>query len=403
MDCTSDSYTSGRRPRLLIISQQFPSNAKPTHAVYNKQTFEALAQRFDVKIIVPVDWITWLRCGKRALSGTSSLEVHYTPYFYIPGTLRRFTPQLMAWSIKTVFQPLLQWKPDAVLASWAYPDAAAVRKLLGASDLPMLGAVHGSDVHIHCRVASRREQVVSAFNTAAAVFSVSDELRSQLIDKGVEAHRIFVNYNGVDDLKFFPIDQSIARAAVQLPQDREIFLFVGNLIRSKGPFDLLEAYKELAKRGRLKNATVVFVGRGQDQSLLELQATELEAQFPEARIFVRGAVPHEQINQWMNAADYLCLPSHSEGVPNVVLEAMRCGIPVLASRVGGIPEVLDESCGVLVPARDVDGIADGLEKIRATQWQRDEICSYSRKFDWTRHADFFHQVLKNRCQLQRRP
>lgn len=388
-----DETLGTRRLRLLIVSQQFPSHAKPTHAIYNKQQFYALSHRFDIKVLVPVDWVSWLRHGKRALSGDSPLDVHYTPYFYLPKLLRNFTPRLMSLSIGPLFRRLLGWEPDAVLASWAFPDAVAVKQILGKTDRPFFCAVHGSDVHLHCVEPSRRRQVVAAFNSANAVFTVSAELKSCLLGHGVEPERLIVNYNGVDDSKFFPIERASARNSLSLPLDREIFLFVGNLKAPKGPFDLLEAFQKLAERRRLENTTLIYIGDGEGRPQLTKMSAELESNYPGVHIMVLGSVPHEQINQWVNAANFVCLPSHSEGVPNVVLESMRCGIPVIASDVGGIPEVLDPRCGVLVPAKEVEAIVDGIEQARNHDWDPDAIREYSRKFRWGRHADLMHRLI----------
>ena len=382
-----------RRMRLLIVSQQFPSNAKPTQAMYNKQQFSALSDRFDIKVLVPVDWISWLRYGKSALSGESPFDVHYVPYFFFPKFFRTLTPRLMSLSIAVRFRRLLRWNPDAVFASWAFPDAVAVRQLLGKSDTPFFCSVHGSDVNLHCLVSSRKRQVVAAFNSANVVFTVSADLRSSLISHGVEPERLIVNYNGVDDNKFFPIERVSARNSLSLPIDREIFLFVGNLKEPKGPFDLLAAFQLLATRGRLESTTLIYIGEGERRRHLTQLGAELEASCTGLRVSVLGSVPHDQINQWMNAADFVCLPSHSEGVPNVVLEAMRCGIPVIASDVGGIPEVLDPRCGVLVPAREIEAIADGIERARNSEWNPDEIHEYSHRFRWGKHADLMHRLI----------
>ena len=382
-----------RRLRLLIVSHHFPSFAKPTHAIYNKQQFNAMAARLDIKVLVPVDWVSWLRHGKRALSGDSPLDVEYVPYFYVPRTLRRFTAHFMGLSIGPKFRRLLEWKPDAVFASWAFPDGVAVRRLLENSDTPFFCQVLGSDVNVHCLVPSRKRQIVEAFNSAQAVIAVSAAMRSSLISHGVEPERVAVVYNGVDDDKFYSVDRAAARSALELRSDGQIFLFVGNLKEPKGPFDLLEAFRRLAEQGRSGNAMLVYIGDGPGRPRLESLGAELEQEYPGLRVLVRGSVPHEQINDWMNAADFVCLPSHSEGLPNVVLEAMRCGTPVIASDVGGIPEVLVPQCGVMVKAKDVESIAAGIEQAQNTKWDRNAIREHSNKFQWANNADQVYRMI----------
>ncbi|MGB3498714.1 MAG: glycosyltransferase, partial [Rhodanobacter lindaniclasticus] len=113
------------------------------------------------------------------------------------------------------------------------------------------------------------------------------------------------------------------------------------------------------------------------------------------RVSLVGAVPHAQLGDWFRAADLLCLPSHNEGVPNVVLEAMSCGIPVVASRVGGIPEVLPECAGVLVPARDPAALSAALLEATGRPWQGERIVEHARGFRWDDNVDRLERVLRD--------
>jgi glycosyltransferase involved in cell wall biosynthesis len=187
-----------------------------------------------------------------------------------------------------------------------------------------------------------------------------------------------IDYNGIDQERFHPCDRTEACAALGLPTDRRRILFVGNLLPVKGPTFLAAAFKQLAD---LQDVNVVFVGSGSE--VARLPAGE--------RLFVVGARPHEEIPLWMNACDALCLPSLSEGLPNVALEAMACGLPVIASRVGGVPEVVrDGTNGFLVPPSDPVALADALRLALATEWDRKSIRKSVCEFDWDVNA---HIVL----------
>src|SRR3546814_1866729 len=103
---------------------------------------------------------------------------------------------------------------------------------------------------------------------------------------------------------------------------------------------------------------------------------------------------HAELPTWMQAADLLCLPSHSEGVPNVVLEAMSCGLPVVATRVGGIPEVLPDLAGIMVPPRDVPALAAALAESMSRDWSTAAITGHAGRFTWNDNITRLDGVLR---------
>jgi glycosyltransferase involved in cell wall biosynthesis len=107
-----------------------------------------------------------------------------------------------------------------------------------------------------------------------------------------------------------------------------------------------------------------------------------------------GKVAHELLPDWFAACDLFCLPSHNEGVPNVVLEAMACGVPVLATRVGGIPEVVPEFAGVLVPVQDGPALAAALSAALARTWDTQRIAAHARSFSWDTNIDRVMDLLQ---------
>jgi glycosyltransferase involved in cell wall biosynthesis len=190
------------------------------------------------------------------------------------------------------------------------------------------------------------------------VIAVSQHIARNLMSLGVEKDRILVNYDGVDLAVFCPGSKSEARAKLGLADGLPVILFVGNLVPVKATDVLLRAAEILAREYFAFRLFVV--GEGPLRAALERQAkaSELADQVQ----FV-GSLPSTELPQWYRAADVFCLPSHSEGVPTVLLEASACGTPWVASRVGGIPEIAHLGVSRLVPP---NAPADLAVALRAT-------------------------------------
>jgi glycosyltransferase involved in cell wall biosynthesis len=107
-----------------------------------------------------------------------------------------------------------------------------------------------------------------------------------------------------------------------------------------------------------------------------------------------GSVPHAQLGPWFRAADLLCLPSHNEGVPNVVLEAMACGTPVMATDVGGIPEVVPDYAGILVPPHQRERLSAALIDACARTWDNPRIAAHANGFRWEDNIDHLERTLQ---------
>ena len=227
---------------------------------------------------------------------------------------------------------------------------------------PLVLTVRGSDVHLFSDglmgKLSRR-----IWRSMDVIIAVSEDLGRALEEKGVERSRIRVVYNGVRE-EFKPGSREAARQKLDLPPTRFIALFLGILAPVKGVEVLLQAVEKTAAPDLLQ----VLVGDGPLRAELEQQARE--GGF-ESNVHFAGQRPREEIVDWLNAADLLVLPSFSEGRPNVVLEAMACGRPVVASRVGGVPElVCDGVTGLLLPAGDSAALSAA---IRGLMGDRDRL------------------------------
>ena len=365
------------RLKVLVLTNLFPTRWDPLRGAFNRQQFERLGRHHDVDVLAAVDFRERM-AGTRGEVGVANLRADHFVFVYPPGIGRSL--HACCWLLSLWLQRGRQLRAagyDCMLASWAYPDAAAAGWLARRLGIPYVVKVHGSDLNVQAGFALRRRQIRSAFRGAGAVVAVSRALADKAVEIGADPARVQVIYNGVDGELFAPGPRDVARRRLGLQGGAPLLLYVGNLKQTKGCVDLLEAFPALlAER---PEARLVYVGAGPCRSELLGRAAALGCA---DRVTLAGAQAHAALGDWFRAADMLCLPSHNEGVPNVVLEAMACGTPVVASRVGGIPEVVPEYAGVLPPPRDREALSAALAEASARHWDSTRIASHASGFRW---------------------
>jgi teichuronic acid biosynthesis glycosyltransferase TuaC len=189
---------------------------------------------------------------------------------------------------------------------------------------------------------------------------VSDEFRDLLRTELKCRKPVVALYNGVDTSQFHPRDRSACRRELGLPQAVPIVLYVGSLIERKGVGCLIEA---LARGVSEKRVEAYLAGEGSQRAGLEELAQHGKAR---GRVHFLGSIAKDRVHLWMCAADVLVLPSYSEGRPNVVLEALASGTPVVASSVNGTSELIrDGEDGLLFRPGDVAALRDCIARVLA--------------------------------------
>lgn len=376
--------------RVLVITNLFPLPWEPGRGLFNAAQLSRLAQRHPVHVVVPVAWRSWWR-HRRAARGShdyQGITVTPVPYFYTPGLWRAsyaFSLWLSLWLALPQFR---HWGADVILATWLYPDGVAAVRLARQLRLPVLLKAHGSDVNVQCQAPARRRQVVQAAAASAAVLTVSRDLADQLQAHGVEAQRLHTLYNGIDLQRFAPADRADARRALGLPGADRVLLYVGNLKRSKGVLDLVEALKQLPAEHWQH---CIVIGEGEDRAAMEALARR-HGLVDKLRWL--GRQPQERIGQWLAACDLLLLPSHAEGVPNVVLEAMAAGRPVVVSDLPGIREVTPDFAGLRAPPQQPAAFAAAMAEALGRDWDSARIRRHAETFSWQTNVDRLEALLQ---------
>ena len=379
--------------RVLAITKIFPNAVEPLSAPFNRQQFAALARRCELEVAATIPWFPgagllgrWSSAGKLArvprTEQIAGISVRH------PRTL--FVPRLAhgAWGplyLASIAPGLLRYrgKIDIVLGTWAYPDgfaAVIAARLLG---VPCVVKLHGSDINVIAKLPGPRRQTAWALAHAARVVAVSRALGDEVAALGVPRERIALVMNGVDSDLFHLRDRAQARRELGLP-DGPMALCVGNLKPEKGVLDLARAWAHVARD--LPDARLVIVGGG------PLRA-ELEAQLP-PRATLAGPQPLAKVPIWMAACDVLVLPSHIEGMPNVVLEALACGRRVVASAVGGVPDLItSDALGAMVPPQQPEALAAALTQALRTSYDAAAVAERGAHSGWDASAAALHAVL----------
>jgi teichuronic acid biosynthesis glycosyltransferase TuaC len=352
--------------RILFFSSIFPQPGNPTRGIYCWQLCQALSAMCQVRVMSPWPWLARLR--HRGAKGTppelggprfKDLHVDYPWYCYPPGILRNAYSWFMARSVRQAMQQALaEFHPDCLLSYWAHPDgtvAVQAAKAIGAASAVIVG---GSDILLLPQSRSRRKHVVASLRASDAVLVVGKNLQAKAIALGLPAEKVHVAHQGVDMDMFFPGDARTAREKLGLAPDGNVLLWVGNMVPVKGLETLLKACSLMRNRGEQFRLYLVGDGPLRKELEYDCQSRGLSTVVH----FVGARLPRE-ISDWYRAADLMVLPSHSEGLPNVLREALACGRPFVASDVGSIPELAAGSTrSRLVMPGDAPALADAIRE-----------------------------------------
>jgi glycosyltransferase involved in cell wall biosynthesis len=295
-------------------------------------------------------------------------KVHHVSYPTLPVVGRVLNGYMAARALR---KPVRRFRPDLALAYWLYPDAFGAATVASELGIPLVSGARGSDVRARDRITLALTQ--RALRRSASVLTVSDDLRHLVSENfGISPDKVTTVTNGCDTKVFHLAARGDARRKLGIPDTDKVILYVGRLMPAKGLRELIAAGITLA--GHMKNLRLSMIGHGALSD--ELRGTADAAGIGD-RVDLPGALPPEQVAVWMQACDVFCLPSHTEGFPNVLVEALACGRPVVATPVGGIVEIVDGSNGILTPAHDAAQLSSALQEALSKSWDEVEL---SRKF-----------------------
>ena len=339
---------------------------------------------------VLVAWINHLgvRVAKVRTVEAANPEVRYLRYFYIPKIARFSYAATMLMSLPLEALRIRKFAPHCLLISWAYPDGVAGILLAKMLRIPAIIKVHGSDINMNLQHQMRARQILWALNRADAIMAVSGALAEKLVELGVSREKIQVIYNGIDRKLFSPSDLRNSRHKLGLSPNRKLVLFIGNLTQEKGCIDLFESFKIICEQ--TLDVDLAYIGSGIESDSLGLRISQCGL---EDRVQLLGSMNHIALAGWIGASTLVALPSHNEGVPNVLLEAMACGKPVVATKVGGIPEVVKPQAGILVELNDQRALTAALGIALETNWDPQKIVDSVESFSWDHNSKKVNELI----------
>ncbi len=382
--------------RVLILSHMYPYALEPTFGVFVHDQVKELAGHCEVVVISPTPLAPPILRGLRARWGRyaskpaktrlEGIEVHYPRYINIPG--KRGFPLsafFYGWAIRGLVVRLKNsFDFDLIHAHTICPDGFAASWLGRTVDTPVVCTIHGSDVNVYPhRTRLTRLVTKKAISSVDVIITVSAALKDKTLALGIPKREIRIIPNGVNLRRFAPIGRGQARAELGLPQDRKILVYASRLDEAKGLSCLLAALERVLSHD--SHCLLVLVGDGPYRQHLEQEAIELGLQDD---VIFAGLRPHAEIVKWMSACDLVVQPSLNEGSPLPVYEALACGRPMIASRVGGIPELItSDDYGLLVPPADPEALSKALLSGFRKEWDPERIRKHGEKYTWGRVAD----------------
>jgi len=372
---------AGELPPIVVVTTFFPNAAFPHRTVFVRNLVRAMGKRAEVEVIAPVPYAPpavgvarWQKLRTVAREEQSDgLTIAHPRYVAVPG-VDALSGITYALSIGRLLRQRRRARgPFLLHVHCAYPDGVGVAHVARRLGLPYVITAHGSDINVYAQKKLLRPQIRAAFAGARGVVAVSRALEAKIGELNAGMPLLRIPCAGFDPALFTPRDGAAARAKLGIDRDARVVLFVGNLVAVKAVDVLLQAWAALGDA----RARLVIVGDGVDRAALETQARALP------NVTFLGAIPQADVAGWFGVANVLVLPSRHEGMPNVVVESLASGVPVVASRVGGIPELVDEGTnGLLVEPGNAPALAQALTSALGRDWNRETIRASAAHLTW---------------------
>jgi glycosyltransferase involved in cell wall biosynthesis len=379
--------------KILVFTSLYPNNIWPNHGVFVKERMSEVSRLKNcaVQVVAPVPYYPDIQLGWRTSYAQvvrkeiiDGVCVYHPRYLLIPKVGMAVHGLMMFLSVLWFIRKIRsRFDFDIIDAHYVYPDGFAAVLLGRFFGKPVVVSARGSDINVFPEFPLVRRLLKHTLCSADKIIAVSRALKDAMVELGVSQEKIAVIPNGVDAKKFYPTVKSEARSQLGLAAEQKLVLSVGGLVRVKGFNLLIRAFKLLVDQSPGNEPRLFIIGEGRSRKEIEQAIAALNLS---SHVQLVGAVPHSQLHLWYSAADLFCLASKREGWPNVLLESLACGTPVVAPAVGGIPEIINsEDLGFLAERNEYE-IARKIRLALDRTWNSTEIVANAREHAWDKPA-----------------
>lgn len=373
--------------RILTFTSLYPNTAQPTLGIFIHQRMKhvALLPETETVVVAPVTyvprWITsanWRRLSEVSKRERNSMDTYHPRYLLLPKVSMPFHGLLMFLGSYWLVKRLHKERPfDCIDAHYVYPDGFAAMLIGQLLNVPVIVSARGTDINLFPSFRLIRPMIRWTLRKANGLIAVCSALKEAMIGLGSSPAKVEVIGNGVDLERFWPIERKEACRKLNISPNQVNIVSVGGLIRRKGFQFLIPAFEKVARLD--PRLALYIVGEGPSRTELDALIKSLGII---SRVHLVGNQPNDELRYWFSACLFSCLVSSREGWPNVLLESLACGTPVVATGVWGTPEVIvSPDVGVIVE-QSVPSIADGLRRALARSWDRRAIRSYAERRTW---------------------
>jgi glycosyltransferase involved in cell wall biosynthesis len=389
--------------RIVTFTTLYPSEARPQHGIFVETRLRKLVESgmVEARVLAPCPWFPLAspRFGRYAefariprREQRFGLKIDHPRYPLLPKIGMSSAPlALFAATLPLLRRQIRDGQDfDLIDAHYFYPDGVAAVLLGRALGRPVVITARGDDLDLIATYAVPRRWIQWAARHAAGLITVSSGLKRRLVALGIAPERIRVLRNGVDLALFRPADREAARKRLGLT--RPTLLAVANLVPKKRHYLMVEAIAQLP------GIDLIIIGEGPERGAIEGLARQRQVA---DRVHLLGQMPQQRLPEFFSAADLLLLPSAREGWPNVLLESMACGTPVVVSNIDGFAEIVAApEAGRILAETTPATLAGAIRDLLAAPPARSATRRYAEQFDWQGttqgQIDLFDEICEPR-------
>lgn len=364
--------------RLLNVTANYISKKTADHAgiFIHRQSLALKKMDCDIQVINAQPFLTRRMFSLQypIRSEHDEIIVNRPRFLHIPLLIKPGKILDMFYSLavlrmaKTIFKT---WKPDIVVCDWIVPCGFAGYKISKELDIPLVLRARGGDIRIiKKQLPDLAKYYRQIGEQAKIIFCMGHGLYEDLIRVDIfDKEKLYVTSNGIDTKIFHPADQderTRARQSLGIPQDAQVWVFIGSWDVQKGSTVLSLVLPKLLNQ----MSKVYFLVAGPVRDRVGHHVIQSIGD----RVRFVGLVKNEKVINCLHAADLFLLPSLAEGLPNALLEAMACGVPVIASAVGGIPHlIVDGKNGILVEPNNISSLEENIKRCATDREYRERL------------------------------